>query len=86
MTEAPARVRGTCLTVVTTAKMTAIAKVTDSAAKVKRGSITSDLSISVNVPLSAWFRALLGEIGAVKNVLPPFVNFHDGGSRRCDEG
>jgi hypothetical protein len=30
------------------------------------------------LPRSIWFGALPGELGAVKNVLTPFVNFHDG--------
>jgi hypothetical protein len=37
------------------------------------------------LPRSIWFGPLLGEIGAVQNVMAPFVNFHDGNPNRCDE-
>jgi hypothetical protein len=89
MTEAPARVRGTCVTVVMTAEMTAIANVTDNAAKIKRGAITCSLLDHMNcvTPLrSIWFRALLAEIGAVKNVLSPSPHHRRNGSRNaCPE-
>jgi hypothetical protein len=79
MTVAPAPVLGTCLTVVATAKIIARPNATENAAKIKRGAITCSLLDCLNcfnLPRSIWFRPLLGEIGAVKNVLAPFVNFH----------
>jgi hypothetical protein len=75
---ASVRVLGTCLTVVATAKMIARPSATENAAKIKRGAITRSLLDHINcinLPRSIFFRPLLGEIGAVKNVLPPFVNF-----------
>jgi hypothetical protein len=43
MTEAPARVLGTCLTVVATAKIIARPNATENAVKIKRGAITCSL-------------------------------------------
>jgi hypothetical protein len=88
MTEAPARVLGRCLTVVATAKMIARPNATENAAKIKRGAITCsllDCLNCINLPRSIWFRPLLREIGAVKNVLAPSVNFHDGSPDSYDE-
>ena len=81
------RVLDTCLTVVATAKMIARPNATENAAKIERGAITCSLLDHSNckLPRSIWFRSLLGEIGAVKHVLAPFVNFHDGSPDRSDE-
>ena len=87
-TEAPARVLGRCLRVVATAKTIARPNATENAAKIKRGAITCSLLDHldcINLPRSIWFRSMLGEIGAVKNVMAPFVNFHDSSPHRCDE-
>src|ERR1700680_3374367 len=85
LTDAPARVLDTCLTVVATAKMIARPNATENAAKIERGAITCSLLDHLNckLPRSIWFRSLLGEIGAV--FLAPFVNFHDGSPDRSDE-
>jgi hypothetical protein len=88
MTEAPAPVLGRCLTVVATAKMIARPNATENAAKIKRGAITCSLLDHlncINLSQSICFRPLLGEIGAVQNILAPFVNFHGGSADRCDE-
>ena len=69
--------------VVATAKMIARPNATENAAKIKRGAITCSLLDHLNctnLPRSIWFRPPPGEIGAVENVLMPFVSFHDGGS------
>ena len=79
-TEAPARVLRACLIVVKTAKMIVRPNATENAAKTKRGAITRSLLDHLNctnLPRSIRFRPLLGEIGAVENILSPFVNFHD---------
>ena len=68
MTEAPAPVLGTCLTVVATAKMIARPNATEYAAKIKRGAITCSQVAHlyyINLQRSIWFGPLLGEIGAV---------------------
>jgi hypothetical protein len=75
------RVLGTCLTVVATAKMIARPDAKENAAKIKRGAITRSLLDHLTALIyrgRVSVRSLLGEMGAVKNVLAPFVNFNDG--------
>jgi len=82
------RVLGACLTVVATAKMIARPSATEYTAKTKRGAITRSLPDhlnGINLSRSGFFPPLLGEIRAVKYVLAPFVDFHDGSPDRCDE-
>ena len=82
-----ARVLVTYLTVVATAKMIARTNATENAAKIERGAITRSLPdhlTCINLSPSI-FRTLPGEIGAVKHVMAPFVNFHDGSPDRSDE-
>jgi hypothetical protein len=85
---APVRVLGTCLTVVATAKMIARPNAKENAAKIKRGAITRSLLDHLTTLIYRGrisVRSLLGEMGAVKNVPAPFVNFNDGSPDPCDE-
>jgi hypothetical protein len=80
--DAPARAPGMCLTVVTTSKMTAMAKTTEKAAKTKRGTIPCAAFEQRSAQLSPaiWFHAVPCEVWTVQDVLAPFVNLDDGGS------
>jgi hypothetical protein len=60
----------------------------ENAAKIKRGAITRSLLDHLTALIyrgRVSVRSLLGEMGAVKNVLAPFVNFNDGSPHPCDE-
>jgi hypothetical protein len=64
MTEAPARVLGTCLTVVATTKIIARPNATENAVKIKRGAITCsllDLLYWIIYRGRIYFRSLLGD-------------------------
>jgi hypothetical protein len=86
--DAPARVPGMCLAVVTAAKMTAIASTIEKAAKTKRGAITR---APLPEPICSTYRGRFGSPrslardGSVQDVLVPFVNFDDGGAHRGDD-
>jgi hypothetical protein len=77
----PARVPGAWLTVVTTAKITAIANATENAAKTKRGTMNalpySNNDLLIILPA---FLLIPAEIRPVQDVKAPFDHFNDGNS------
>jgi hypothetical protein len=70
-----------CLTVVTTAKMTAIPNATEKAAKTKRGTILRSLAQAASGPnLSPPFllHAIIDDVWSVQDIQAPFDQFNDG--------